>query len=253
MVEGRELGINQLNGLEKFRVLYHDLVINDRGAFNAKADRLAANLKSRYRLKEDLSEIKAMANYMVDFNFDVKDLPRRQILDVGSAHGNFRRIAEKISTAKVTNVDDFSSLNAVIAHLESVGYSGAALDAALREHDMDEVLASVDYKANVDSLPFEDGKYDIVFARAVFGTDGYKGNMETGIRELIRVAKRNGIIGIAPFNFKPPTEGVPHISEEDYVAVLNIIRNDYPNYKYDLSYFEDNPQRNRLSLKIHKV
>lgn len=129
------------------------------------------------RIKKRFGSKIGLEFYKVFFGIEDKDIIGKHILDAGSATGQFALDVGK--NARVVSMDP--------------SYVERGRTRKLRARTKP-TLAGV-----VQRLPFEDKKFDVVFARRVFpdkikGIDRYE-----SIKEMLRIVKKNGMVGIGPF------------------------------------------------------
>lgn len=124
-----------------------------------------------------------LRRYMDFFSFRNMDIVGKKILDVGSAQGNFQRDAERVG-AEVIGVDPIYAIEKSRNKLKKTHRKSAGL---------------------VQFLPFRAHSFDITFARRVIPDKVYRKDRYMGIKELLRVTKPGGWVGLGPYLDDPIT------------------------------------------------
>ncbi len=134
--------------------------------------------KTEYLGSKGRQTERSAEEYMDLLDLKKEDINGQQILDIGAGEGNFVKWAVKNGARKVTGIEPLQK-----AHSDS---------------ELQEVTAEIK-SADWKSLPFPDENFDrvvSVFAFPLWVHDWEE--METALREIIRVTKKGGTIHFSP-------------------------------------------------------
>lgn len=165
-----------------------------------------------------------LTRYRDFFWFRNQDIAGKNILDVGSAQGKFQTEAKRVG-ATVIGVDPSYANKKSRKQLKKTHRKSAGL---------------------VQSLPFRSHSFDIAFARRVIPDKVVQIDRYMGVRELLRVIKPGGWVGIGPYLDDPSKSPVTTR------AIFNLkLFLDNGGYKYESETMDVPVPRRRGEVQIH--
>ncbi len=178
--EGPEGGFEKIKGRSKPRDSQKARYLrwlNKQTKINVGLNNAVSGRMKRHRRPVNKGNGIGVKLYQKFFSFSAEELNGARILDAGSALAQFAEDAEKKGATVI-------SMDPKYSHPEKAWLARNATK-----------LVS----GKVQRLPFSDGIFDMVFARRVV-PDRVKGAEKyEAIKEMLRVTKENGWIGVGPF------------------------------------------------------
>lgn len=144
------------------------------GEVKEKTGEVYGKLWNKFTMEDQIEKsVGLIRDRFLPNGFDMKYLKGKNAIDIGCGSGRFTFALSKLGCANVIGVD-YGDRGIAIAReaLKKTGIKGVSFK-----------------KANVLALPFENESFDFVFCNGVLH---HTEDMEKGIAEMIRVAKKGG-------------------------------------------------------------